>query len=160
MPLSGPTKPEVSSKKIEAEKRALVRRSLNIFNDRFGLMNDTVGLGLESPHLLVVAVVDLDQEIVLAFFDDPPVLHDDDPVHLLDGGKPMGDGDDGAAAHEFRERVLDIRFGLRVETRGGFVEDEDRGIHENGPSDGDTLPFAARELHAPFPDERFVALGE
>jgi hypothetical protein len=36
------------------------------------------------------------QFVVLAFFDDPTVIHDDDAVCVLDGGQAVGD-DDGRA---------------------------------------------------------------
>jgi hypothetical protein len=44
--------------------------------------------------------------------------------------------------------LVDESFGLGVEGRGGFVEDQDVGVLEQGAGDGDALLLAAGELGA------------
>ena len=40
---------------------------------------------------------------------------------------------------------MDLVFGLSVDLAGGFVEDEDRSVAEDGPGDGDALSLSAGE---------------
>ena len=51
-------------------------------------------------------------------------------------------------------------FAFGVEVAGGFVEDQDLRVGEDGAGDGDALPLAAAELHAALADERVVAVGQ
>lgn len=95
-----------------------------------------------------------------AAFDDLAVFHDEDLVGAADGGEAMGDDEGGAAAHEVGETFLDHGFGFGVEAGGGFVEDEDAGVGEDGAGDGDALFLAAGEFDAAFADDGFVAVGE
>mmetsp|Transcript_36164 Transcript_36164/g.115824 ORF Transcript_36164/g.115824 Transcript_36164/m.115824 type:complete len:218 (-) Transcript_36164:136-789(-) len=53
----------------------------------------------------------------------------------------------------------DLGLGFRVEGARRFVEEDDGGVLEEGPGEGDALLFAAAELEAPFADEGFVAEG-
>ncbi|MNJ69641.1 hypothetical protein D3C77_660150 [compost metagenome] len=54
----------------------------------------------------------------------------------------MGDGDDGLALHHFIETFLDGHFNLRVQGAGGFVQQQDRGVLEHHPGDGNALALA------------------
>lgn len=55
----------------------------------------------------------------------------DDDVAALDRAEAVGDGDGGVVAlEELGEGLVDESFGLGVEGRGGFVEDQDVGILE------------------------------
>ena len=55
------------------------------------------------------------------------------------------------------DRVDDALFGQRVERRGGFVEDEQVRMPQQGPRDRQPLLFAARHLDAAFADDRVEA---
>jgi len=59
-----------------------------------------------------------------------------------------------------KARLLDEAFGLRVETRRGLVEQQDRRIAQQRPGDRDTLLLAAREAHAALAEVGFIALGQ
>ncbi len=48
------------------------------------------------------------------------------------------------------ERLLNRLFRLGVNAAGGFIEDQDPGIIEQGPRHGDALAFATREAGALF----------
>ena len=95
-----------------------------------------------------------------AAFDDLALLDDEDLVGAADGGEPVRDDEGRAALHEVAEAVLDHRFGLGVERAGGFVEDEDARVGEDGAGDGETLTLAAGELDAALADDGVVLLGE
>jgi len=55
---------------------------------------------------------------------------------------------------------LDGQLGLGVDRRGRVVEDEQLGIGEQHPRDGDALALPAREPDAALADDRVVALGQ
>ena len=89
---------------------------------------------------------------------DAAVFEHDGAGGAANGGEPVRDDDDGATLHEVAERDLDERFALGVESGGGFVEDEDGGVLQDGAGDGDALAFAAGEAEALFADDGVVAL--
>ena len=62
----------------------------------------------------------------------------------------MRDHDGGAAAHEVLERALHKRLRLGVKRGGRLVEHQDRGIDQDGASNGHALALATRELDAPL----------
>ena len=99
-----------------------------------------------------------DQLVVAATLDDFALVHDADLVRAADGGEAVGDDDRCAVAHEAFQCLLDEPFRFRVERRGGLVEDEQRGILEDGAGDADALALAAGELAAAVADVRVVAL--
>ena len=73
---------------------------------------------------------------VFAALDDAALVQDEDLVGALDGVKTVGDGEHGAALHGLVERQLDGAFRLGVEGAGGFVEDQDGGVAQEGAGDG------------------------
>ena len=62
-----------------------------------------------------------------------------DLVGLADGGQAVGDHDDGAAPGELTHHLGDGGLVLPVQGRGDLVEQEDRGVLDEGPGDGDAL---------------------
>ena len=109
---------------------------------------------------VIVAAVELIEGLVGSAFYDLTLLYDEDLVGSADGGEAVGDDEGGAALHEEIEAVLDHGFGLGVEGAGGFVEDEDAGVGEDGAGDGDALALAAGELDAALAYDGVVLLGE
>ena len=82
------------------------------------------------------------------FHHFPTINHVND-IRLLDGAEPMRDRDGGATSGGGVQSGLHDLFGFRVQGRGGFVEEEDFGVAQEGAGDGDALLLAARE-HAAF----------
>src|SRR5262245_25357403 len=72
----------------------------------------------------------------------------------------MGDDERGPARPERAKAILDHRLALAVETRRGFVQNQDARVREDGARDGNPLPLPAGELHSPLPDDGVVALGK
>ena len=66
----------------------------------------------------------------------------------------------GAALQEVREGPLDGVLGLRIERRGGFVQDEDARVAEDLARDRDPLALPRRQLHAALADAGLEALRE
>ena len=72
----------------------------------------------------------------------------------------MGDDQGGAAFFQAFQRLLDGGFGLRVECRGGFVEQQQRGVAQDRAGDRDALALAAGQAHAAFAHFGLVAVVE
>ena len=52
-----------------------------------------------------------------------------------------------------------LRLGLQIEVGGGLVEDEDAGMGQEGPRQGDQLALARRQGLAPFMDDGVDPVG-
>ena len=100
------------------------------------------------------------QRIVRALGDDAATVHDHDAVGLEHGGEAMRDHQRGAARHQVFQRVLHGALALGVERGGGFVEQQDRGILQQGAGDGDALLLAAGQARAAFAEFAGEALGQ
>src|SRR5262252_6566723 len=75
---------------------------------------------------------------------DPPGLDDENLIGAADGREAMGDDKSCAAAHEVGQALLDERFGLGIEARRGFVQDQDARLGKNRTGDRDALLLPAR----------------
>lgn len=64
---------------------------------------------------------------------------DVDNISILHGGKPMSHSNHGPPLCRALKGSLDEPLALRVERAGGFVEEEDLGVADKGPGDGDAL---------------------
>ena len=91
-----------------------------------------------------------------AAFDDAAGFDDQNLIGAADGGEAMRDDERGAAAHQVREAFLDHGFGFGIEAGGGFVENQDARIGEDGAGDGDALALAAGKFHAALADDGVV----
>ncbi len=92
-----------------------------------------------------------------AVVDDLAGAHHDDPVEAVQRRQAVRDGDHRAAHHQPVERFLDRFFRGAVQRRGGFVEQQDRRVLQDGARNRDALPLSARELDAAVADDRVVA---
>ena len=84
----------------------------------------------------------------------------DDSIHMPHGCQPMRDDERGPSPHQNFERFLNEPLALRIERAGGFIQDEDDGILQDGPGNGDALTLAAGELDAAVADQGGVAFRE
>ena len=95
-----------------------------------------------------------------ALFDDLAFVEDDDLVGLEDGVEAMGDGDDSSSLHQLAGGFFEQGFGFGVERGGGFVENQNRRVFEEGAGEGKALGLSAGEAGAAFADEGFIFLGQ
>ena len=93
-----------------------------------------------------------------AALDDHAVIEHENLVGADDGRKPVRDDERGAVARHAVELILDVPFGMAVERRGRFIEQQDRRRFEDGAGDGDALLFAAGKFQAALADLGLVAL--
>ncbi len=92
--------------------------------------------------------------------DDPPGIDHDDPVGALGAAEPVGDDDRGAAGEEDTQRSFDVDLGLGVQIRRGLVENDDRRVHQERPTEGDELALPRREAAASLPDRRVETIWQ
>lgn len=119
-------------------------------------------LHLPFDEVLVGGVV-LEELVVGADFDDLAVLEYDDSVAVDDGAESVGDDDDGDVAvvgGELVDLLLDEVLALAVEGAGGFVEDEDLGLLDQGPGDGDPLLLPSGERDSLLAHVGLQPMGE
>jgi len=102
---------------------------------------------LELTHVQMVVEPALGQQfLVRASLNDLPVVDDQDPVRLADRAQPVGDDETGSSFHQAQHRLLDLLFRARVHAARGLVKDQDAGIGQDRPGDGQQLPLALAEI--------------
>ncbi|MND85551.1 hypothetical protein D3C80_774820 [compost metagenome] len=79
---------------------------------------------------------------------------------MLHRGQAVSDHQGGAPAHQGRQCLLDQVFALRIEGAGGFVEQQDRRIHQQGPGDRQALALATRQAQAGIAKVGLVTIGQ
>lgn len=87
------------------------------------------------------------------------VVDDDDLVGVVDRRQAVGDNHRRAADEQLVEGILHEFFALRIECRGGLVEDQYLGVLQYGACDRKPLALASREFDAPVADVGLVAFG-
>ena len=97
------------------------------------------------------------QLIVGALGRDASVVERDDPIGQMQRGLAVHDQDRGPAGHDLAQSVVDRLFDGGIDSTGGIVKDEDAGISEDGPGQGDALALPAGEGQPTLADDRVVA---
>src|SRR5690606_3559731 len=118
-------------------------------------------LKLEQPRIPPAL---LDELVMRALLDDPPLIHDDDPVRAPHRREAVRDQDRDLVPRRRAEMLEHVLLGLRVHRRGRLVEHEDLGFaaHERARA-RDPLPLPAGELLPlvePAAERRLVCLGQ
>src|SRR5690554_6236675 len=94
-----------------------------------------------------------DQAVMVALFNNLPVIHHDDPVGGADGGKAVSDDDSRAVLHQAVKRILDQLFAFGIQRRRSFIEQQDRCLAQQGAGYGNALALAAGEPCPSFTHE-------
>src|SRR6516225_969751 len=132
-------------------------------NGRFGLCHGTAEI-LGELHLSMVepgiGAMGREELAVVADFDDVAALEYDQTVGFAERAEAVGDGNRCAAADELVEGLLNLSFGLRVDRRGGLVENQNPRVNEQRAGDRDSLALAARKCLPALADDRIVAVGK
>ncbi len=114
---------------------------------------------LPAPQERVFAV-GFQQFLVGAVFGCFAVRQDNDPVQRSNGGETVGHYNGSAALHQVDQGVLYQFFRFGIQGAGCLIQHQNRGVCQNGPGDGHTLPLAAGKLDAPFAYQGIKPLGE
>lgn len=85
---------------------------------------------------------------------------DHDPVRVPNGGEAVRHHQRGAARAEGVESGLDLRLGDVVQRTRRLVEDQQPGVLQEDPGDGDALPLPAGERHAALAHVGVVAVRQ
>ena len=101
---------------------------------------------------LCVVTTRLEEAVVCSVLYNAALVDDDDSVRVPDGGEAMRDDDRGSSANHRVETLLDLCLGEWVDARGGFVQDEDRGILQEHARERDELSLAERDRRAALAD--------
>ena len=106
--------------------------------------------------------VEVHQVVVRAVLEDLTVSQHRDLVCHTHGREAVRDQDRDLLVGQFSHAIKDLRFGLGVHRRGGFIEDQDiRVLSHERPGERDLLPLPARELPTilePAAELRLVAI--
>ena len=84
--------------------------------------------------------------------------HHRDLVGILDGGKPVGHHQGGAALAQLVQGLLDENFRGVVQSGGCLIQNQNGGIFQKYPGNAQPLLLAAGEPHAPLTDHGVVAM--
>lgn len=93
----------------------------------------------------------LNQLTVGAHRHQPALVDDRDALGMLYRGQAMGDHQRGTAGHQAGQRLLDQVFTLCIKGTGGFVQQQDRRIDQQGPGNRQALALPAGKADAALP---------
>ena len=104
-------------------------------------------LPLELAHVqTMIKPAPIQKLLMRALFDNLSVVDDDDVVRIADGAQSVRDHKRSPPLHQAQQRFLDARFGARVNTAGGFIQNQNAGIGENGARDCQKLALPLTEI--------------
>ena len=96
---------------------------------------------------------------MIPLLDDVAVGHKQDVVRIPNGGKAVGDDKAGSAVHELFHGLADLHLRTGIHAGGGLVQDQDGGIAEEHPGNGQQLALAGGEVGGFVVQHRVIALG-
>ena len=79
---------------------------------------------------------------MFALFHNLSSFHDANAVGALHGAEAVGDDHRASPFHQGVQRGLDFALRGAVQGAGGFVQNEQIGVFQNGPGDGNALALA------------------
>ncbi len=122
--------------------------------------NDLYRLALELAQVqVVVETFFIQQFLVGALLDDLAVIDHQDVVGIPDGAQAVGDDEAGASGHQAQQGLLDAGLGARVHAAGGFVEDQDCRVGQDGAGDGEQLALSLTEVAGAFREQGIIAVS-
>ena len=102
----------------------------------------------------------IQQFLVGALLHDLAIVNHQHVVGIPDGAEAVGNDKAGAAGHQAQQSLLDARLGARVHAAGGFVQDQDRGIGQDGTRDREQLALSLAEIAGAFREQGIVTLRQ
>ncbi len=95
-----------------------------------------------------------------SLFDDTSLIHDKNQIGILDRRETMGNDKARPPFHQATHRLLDEDFRPCIHTRGRFIENHDRRIGKNGPSDRQQLFLTLRDVRGFLIQDRIVPVRQ
>jgi hypothetical protein len=87
----------------------------------------------EKPSVLALKL------IKATLFGDFSVLEHEDLTALLNGAHSMSNDDGGATLHSILQGHLNLLLRVLIECRGGFIQQKDLRLSDDGSCNGDSL---------------------
>ena len=88
------------------------------------------------------------------------VFQNDDLIRRLDGTHPVCDDQNGFACQQAGQGALHPGLVLHIQGRRRLVQQDDGGVFQQRPGDGNALPLTAGELGPVLADRRRVPFGK
>src|SRR5579862_5461323 len=95
-----------------------------------------------------------EQRVESSGFDNPALVEHENSIRLTDRRQAMRDDESRATLCRLLQGSLELPLRLRIERRGRFIEDHDRGVFQKRAGNGQTLTLSARERTAAFAHHR------
>jgi hypothetical protein len=93
-------------------------------------------------------------------FHNATRIEDENLAGVLHGGEAVRDDEDGTSLEQSVDGFLHQALRLGVQRGGGFVEDEDRRIDEQGARNGETLALSSGEARTAFTENGVVPVRQ
>src|SRR5438105_4591357 len=81
-------------------------------------------------------------------------------VAILERAQPMSDKEGRSTMHQPVDGTHDRRLGSDIDVAGGFIEEQDGGVFQKGPGDGNALALSTGKTHASLTDYGLIPLGQ
>ena len=102
----------------------------------------------------------LQQLSVISPLRNTAFIDHNDLVCVPDGGKTVGDGDGCPVLRQLLQAFLNMAFTLIVQSAGGLVKNQNRGILQENPGNGYTLFLTAGKACSPFSHKGIIAVRQ
>ena len=109
---------------------------------------------------VVIVLIFEDQFFVRALMDVAFVIDEEHPVHIVQGGKPVGDHDRSDILEMEVDVLPELLFILGVERGGDVVQDKQFRVAHQGAGDGEPLLLPAGNAQPPLSQSGLITLGE
>ena len=90
---------------------------------------------------------------------DVTVFHNDDDIRILNGGYPLCNDQLGRTGDLFFKGLADHGVRVRINGRGGIVQDQDLRLFQQSAGDAQALLLTAGDVGAPLLNVGVVAVG-
>src|SRR5216684_1088377 len=100
------------------------------------------------------------QPVMSAAFDDAPMIQHEDLIHTLHRQQAMRDLQGGTPPREFIQSVQQRALSQGIKVSGGFVEDEDGCVFQEGAGNRQALALAAGQLQTLLANPGFEPQGQ
>ena len=103
---------------------------------------------------MMIKPVSIQQLLVCAFFDDFAIVDDQHLVGIADGAQAVGNDKTGAAFHQAQQRFLDARLGAGIDTAGGFIQNQNGRVSQDGARNRQQLALSLAQVAGAFREIR------
>src|SRR5712691_3770511 len=118
-------------------------------------------LGTQLDLINVLVDTTLGHELVVRPpFDNLTILQHQDEVSLSHRAQAVRHNKRGAAVHHRDHGLVDAPFRFHVNAGGGVIEDQDWGVEQDRPGDGEALALSPRQRHPALAYRGIIAVAK